>query len=175
MDIVSTIKKLMASAVICYHSKCKDHDSGLYALFEQKGFVLGHVVHKTLTRVDDPTVKLDTRVLVMTISEFAKLHSHCPRVLSYITLTSMPPVHVNPVVAIMLLGQDMVDFDYFIESSMSYVHKDTKRLTDTLNTANDTIKQLRLELKGFRSMKKKERKRNAIPPPAYIDEHPPGF
>ena len=72
----------------------------------------------------------------------------------------------------------MKPFVNYKDSHANDIEKKMKKQCDLLKTAEDTIQQLRLDLKEFRSMRrnlKKKMKKNLVEPPAYEEERPPGF
>jgi hypothetical protein len=175
MDVKEAIRKSMDIAIACYTSKCKlDHDPDTRNALKQKGFTIMHVTHSTIKFFEDRE-DVRVRVLVLHMNEYAKLYTHCPLAMECAVCTTTYVIRDVPLIVIAIVGPCITAFDTLVRSMSPYINKDLKRMTDALDVANDTIKQLRLDLKAFRSMKRKEKKKNAIPPPAYIDERPPDF
>ena len=149
-------------------------DSTLNNMFEQKGFKLSYILDKSMILIPGHAIKL--RAIVLTVDEYAKLCNNQPLIVRYTSCSVVNIVHSIPVIAYVLIGKDYIaEFDKLIKSMNPYTNKDVKRLTRELAIANETISQLRLELKTFRSAKKNERKKLAKPPPEYIDDRPPDF
>ena len=149
-------------------------DSALYLMFKRKGINCSYVFEGMMNPIPECGIKL--RAIILTLDEYTKMCTSCPTIVSYTRCSITTLVHSIPMITYVLIGKSYIAlFDKLIKSMNPYINKDINRLTSALATANDTISQLRIELKTFRSAKKKERKKLAKPPPEYIDERPPDF
>ncbi len=176
MDLYELVTKLQDNALDCYRVNCKIHvDEKINDMFRQKGYILGHVTSNTIRPQSntESNKEIHVRAYVLLINEFAKLCSQCTSTIECLTFTTIANIRGVHVIAFTVIGKQIAIFDKAIRDSTVYINKEVTRMTSLLDTANDTIKQLRLELKEFRSKAKKDRKRNSIPPPVYLDERPP--
>ena len=109
----------------------------------------------------------------MKTTEYAKLITHCTLLYNDVTSVVTALIRGQLMSAITLICDDIEDFDKTITSMDVYTNKETERFMKQLQTADDTIKALCLELKAFRRSEKKQNKKDRIPPPAYTDACPP--
>jgi len=149
-------------------------DSAIYLMFKRKGIDCSYVFEGRIDPIPGCDIKL--RAIILTLDEYTKMCNSSPTIVSYTRCSTITLVNSIPMITYVLIGKSYIAlFDKLIKSMNPYINKDVHRLTSSLAIANDTISQLRIELKTFRSAKKKERKKLAKPPPEYIDERPPDF
>jgi hypothetical protein len=159
-------------ALDCYAKKCskKHHFSDMHDKFKIKGFVIDHISNNTIMRNKK---EVAAQVIVMTTTEFAKLLTHCTPLYNTMECIYTIPVRRQAMTAVTLVDGGIKKFEKLITLMDVYINKETEQFVKQIQTADNTIKELRLELKAFRQTEKKQRKKDRIPPPAYIDAYPP--
>lgn len=185
----------------CYETKCKvcgPRHVEWYELFKQKGFELLHTStngirltvpdkYKSDTDDDDSdssesdydleskicTGPLEIQTYVFKTSEFGRLMSHCNTLHNSIEVSDNKIARKCMITAVLTVGKCIDTFHKLIKSMNVYKDNECVKLTKLLLTSEDTIRQLRLELKSFRSTQKRQRKKLELPPPVYIEPaHP---
>ena len=118
-------------------------------------------------------------VLIMRLDEFGKLSEHCPEFISIVRLSVTKTYKQRKIMsAVVIKVKHLKKLIDLFRSMEPYSHEIEKKMQTKLKTADNTIKQLRLDLKEFRSMRRninKKMKKNLEKPPEYEDERPPGF
>ena len=102
--------------------------------------------------------------LVMAYEQFGKLCSCSMIILN--TIDHLSVFNEEQPLAIFNLTNRFKMFKLCVKLMPPYVDNDMAKL-------QDTIKQLKLELKVFRNQQKRNKKKHLAPPPVYIDERPP--
>ncbi len=119
--------------------------------------------------VNDNGVEGLVIVIITPFSEYAKLITHSNQVLACIQMPVIISTKGTHIAALVLKdAYTIADFIQAIDKMKPWVDKDAKSVNSQLLLANDTIKELRSELKTFRVQAKKKKKFEQQPPPAYI-------
>jgi len=185
MEATKAVKELLNEAVDKYEAGCNPiHGSEMRGRFKRKGFDVVYISESFfVSKAYD--VVLPICVLVFDVNEYAKLCTHCHSLVKLAVCGISTDARGSMVIAIAVIGSSILEFDDTLRSMCAYIDQlsdsankqqiESQRTKVALDRANDTIKELRQELRAFRSIKKKEKKMNVIPPPEYKDERPPDF
>ena len=186
MSISRPLTEMLNEAIDSYESGRKQvRGIETQEILKRKGFVVAYISEGFLLSKDDTDDTIPVYILIFNVNEFAKLCAHSHQVVKCSICGITTVSKGTMIVTIAILGWSIIEFDRLIKSMTPYVEKsdyadkqhqiDSQRAKVAIDKANDTIKELRQELKAFRTLRKKEKKKDAIQPPPYIDERPPDF
>jgi len=186
MSVSRPLTEMLNEAIDSYESGRKQvRGIETREILKRKGFVVAYISEGFLLSKDGTDDTIPVYILIFNVNEYAKLCAHSHQVVKCSMCGITTESKGTMIVTIAILGWSIIEFVCLIKSMTPYVEKsdyvdkqhqiDLQRAKVAIDKANDTIKELRQELKAFRALRKKEKKKDAIQPPPYIDERPPDF